>query len=514
MVKNTILERFDFDLEDELLVPLKSMDVIIEAISTLNEDQLEAFFRIMNFLEAEVQDNENIYLSLEGYAGTGKTYLIKKIASCIRGTVALTAPTNKAVKVLANMGAKDENTEYATIHKLLALRVKWTKPRKGSNEEPKQILVRNYKVQPTVNDYDLLVIDESSMLDDDLFIMLDRERQGNLKVIFMGDPAQIPPVNRTDSIPLIAEEREKWRIEHVVLEKNMRQTDDNTILPVAYQIRNRRFENQDPLLSRISNANVKFYSSLHMEDKREFVRKMLEYFLSGEFKEDANFCKAIAWRNKTVNNLNTMVRTAFYKGKRLQKIMPEERLIADKPIFDRNGEAMIFTTSEEFVVKEVIETTLEYKLPDKGSELLEQYEMDIPGTEVTGTKLNTNIYTFKLYKCLTDIGKNIEVLHEDSEKTFWFMMRKLKARKNWDEYTKMIERFAQVKYNYAITAHKAQGSTYGTVFLIEDDIDTNPKTLERNRIKYTACTRPKDNLFILSKHNLRKALQETAVSNA
>jgi len=65
----------------------------------------------------------------------------------------------------------------------------------------------------------------------------------------------------------------------------------------------------------------------------------------------------------------------------------------------------------------------------------------------------------------------------------------------------MQERFAKVKYNYAITAHKSQGSTYQHVFLIEDDIDKNPRYIEKNRIKYTAVTRPAESLKILSRKN-------------
>lgn len=46
-------------------------------------------------------------------------------------------------------------------------------------------------------------------------------------------------------------------------------------------------------------------------------------------------------------------------------------------------------------------------------------------------------------------------------------------------------------------AVKVQGSTYKNVFLLEDDIDMNPNIVERNRIKYTAVTRPTENLFVI-----------------
>ncbi len=39
----------------------------------------------------------------------------------------------------------------------------------------------------------------------------------------------------------------------------------------------------------------------------------------------------------------------------------------------------------------------------------------------------------------------------------------------------------------------------GTMFLLEDDIDMNHKIVERNRIKYTASTRPTDKLYIVKR---------------
>jgi ATP-dependent exoDNAse (exonuclease V) alpha subunit len=61
----------------------------------------------------------------------------------------------------------------------------------------------------------------------------------------------------------------------------------------------------------------------------------------------------------------------------------------------------------------------------------------------------------------------------------------------------MLKWSDNVMHNYAITAHKAQGSTYENVILIEEDLDRNKKIVERNRIKYTAYTRAKNKLFIL-----------------
>ena len=54
-------------------------------------------------------------------------------------------------------------------------------------------------------------------------------------------------------------------------------------------------------------------------------------------------------------------------------------------------------------------------------------------------------------------------------------------------------------YGYCITAHKAQGSTYNTVFILDDDINCNMSVKERNQIKYVAYTRPTNKAIVFNK---------------
>jgi exodeoxyribonuclease-5 len=52
-------------------------------------------------------------------------------------------------------------------------------------------------------------------------------------------------------------------------------------------------------------------------------------------------------------------------------------------------------------------------------------------------------------------------------------------------------------YGMAITAHKAQGSTYSHVFVMENDMDMNWRVKERNQLKYTSLTRPTTSAVVL-----------------
>jgi hypothetical protein len=105
------------------------------------------------------------------------------------------------------------------------------------------------------------------------------------------------------------------------------------------------------------------------------------------------------------------------------------------------------------------------------------------------------------------IRVNIQILHEDSEEDFKKLANMLKSRaiekkgkdKSWLVYYNFLRKYADVNYAYCTSAHKSQGSTYNTTFVLEDDIDMNWDIVERNRIKYTSYTRSSRKLYVLKR---------------
>jgi DNA replication protein DnaC len=77
-------------------------------VSMLNEEQYSAVVNIMYWVNAPVFGAQQAHI-LVGFAGTGKTFLVKLLASLIGSSVALCAPTNKAVKELAKLGTDYKN---------------------------------------------------------------------------------------------------------------------------------------------------------------------------------------------------------------------------------------------------------------------------------------------------------------------------------------------------------------------------------------------------------------------
>jgi exodeoxyribonuclease-5 len=469
-------------------------------ISDLNSGQTEAFKQICDFISNKHSDEMFV---LMGFAGTGKTFLVNRVIQHVRlryptYKIALTAPTNKAVKVLRRAGQikEDGRVSYQTIHKLLGLTEEITK-------EGLQIFTRKDHARNSIKDYKVLVVDETSMLDDDLFEEI-ALYSSSVKIIFMGDPAQIPPVNRADCIPFRDDDDVRdFNFKKYTLTEIMRQGIENPIIHLGARIRTHLTDNDAASELRattiVGDTGIIYLNTSYRDQRDKAAELLREKFCSQEFTNDADYAKVIAWRNQTVNKMNSIIRGMIYPDG-FQRIMIGEKLVANKPILDEISGAAIFNTNDEFVVrgfdiKEMLCAT------DADAVHLKYYDTEVE---------------YELLDGSTD-RICIPILHESGEAAFKKAADHLKAEairtkgkdRSWVKYYNFLRQFADVGYNYAITAHKSQGSTYRYAFVIEDDIDFNRRPtemngvtsqyFERNRIKYTAFTRPSKMLYILKK---------------
>ena len=67
----------------------------------------------------------------------------------------------------------------------------------------------------------------------------------------------------------------------------------------------------------------------------------------------------------------------------------------------------------------------------------------------------------------------------------------------WANYHDFKDAFADVQPPHAMTAHKSQGSTYGTVFVDLVDIKRNHKRKEMWQLLHVACSRASENVVIM-----------------
>ena len=224
------------------------------ATNPLSEEQVQA---IQNSLEAGVS-------IITGGPGTGKTRIIEGLAQVLvngfRKTIRICAPTGRAAKRIAENQAL-KKFQPSTIHMLKAM----------IDSSAKDI------------EFDTLIVDESSMIDINLFNDLVKMLPLGSQLILIGDVDQLPPVGAGQ--PFLDLIRSK-KIVVSRLSKQFRQGSDSIIPKVARAI------NKGELIEFSSDFSSSGFSFVEV-DKGQVVEKIIEVvdFFAGNKNGSIDFDK-------------------------------------------------------------------------------------------------------------------------------------------------------------------------------------------------------------------------------
>ena len=422
----------------------------------LTNDQKAAYEGIKDFL---LDPNKCGFYALEGYAGTGKTYLVCKLLEDIKKDILVTAPTNKALHVLMEGYPQGH---FKTLHSAFGLKPKITA--NGS-----YIFVAENRSKAVGYDYNIIFVDEMSMVNDDLFDILKEEMEKrSIKILFIGDKCQIPPVGQRYSKPCDDKTRERLGFKVFKLSEIVRQSKDSPIIKSSIEIRNNL------------EAPTHILGNERLSEKEQIKPLLNKLFNNETFMNNSDYSKVLAWRNKTVDTFNNVIRGLIYGDKAKDRIVIGEKIIADSPIVDE--ETLLFSTNSEMTVINIVE------FQDIINNISIPYYRALV-RDVDGDEKFIKILTWQgmlgYKERLVDLRNQTKGLTgKDSSRA-------------WRRYYMFMNSYADIGYNYAITVHKSQGSTYENTLVLEYDIDKNNKMLERNRIKYTAMTRASKKLYII-----------------
>lgn len=474
--KKKIPKNIPGEVKADKIVTKKEVDNCISHIDyitpqgkkiSFNQQQISA----INCIKKWLNDNTSLGFTLSGFAGTGKTTLINYVIRNM-DQVAVSAPTHKAKIIISKATGKPAQT----IQKLLGL-----KP----NTDLDDFDVNNPQFDPLgtkyISFYKLVVIDEASMLNKDLFSLIVKEAKiARVKVIFMGDEAQLPPINEFKS--------DVFSVRNIAhLDKVERQSFDNPLMLVYDAIRNNISSKEDMFKRETILNNDK--GIIFYEDEQAFTRKMLSLFDSEKYQEDKNYVKLISYSNASVKYWNSIIRESII-GKNKRILEPGDILMSYTNILLKSGE--IYNSSDYYVqsVKESMNNyeILVYNVVLKDIDSNEIHKVDFIVPE------KHNIEKFKrIINVLLDEAKYC--LSKD-KKIAWAKYYTFKGRHCLMEAVGAINK--DFDYGYAITVHKSQGSTYTNVFVDEGDINLNRKYTERNKLKYVAFSRPTDTVYCLN----------------
>ena len=406
---------------------------------------------------------------LKGSAGVGKTYLVNELINRLSFNIPsykkiyVSAPTNKAVGVLSGkVSLESSNAQLITTHKAMKI------GRKINNRNGEITFVPMFgEKNPPLKNVALLIIDECSMIGEEMLGWIEEHAlKQRTTIIFIGDEKQVLPVK--ESVRIVFTKNYPT----VELTEIIRQEEGNPIITLS-----RNLATIWHHITRLVEGDTR-KGFVYSFDEAKVVEELAKVNGTDEL-------KYLAWTNKEVDNINKKVREKIYCFPR--KIEEGESLIFDEPYGD-------YYVSEEIKV---------HKL-DVADVIFHVIMEEIPVTVVQQVSLKCYIINGEQ----TDVWGDgvlqwtgVFVIHEDSEKhlrnlskTLMFMCGKKKLK--YTTRIEFLEKFANTKYNHALTVHKSQGSSYQQTIVDVGNINLNSDQQDKNGILYTAITRA-SNLLIL-----------------
>ena len=407
-----------------------------------NDQQFEAIKKIKEWLK----EKDKTFFTLSGFAGVGKSSIIKKILDDYQYGAVVSATTHKAKKVISNFTGKDAQT----LHGLLGLRPDVTL----DSYNPCEPQFAPIAV-PRITDHNFCVVDEASMINKDLFDLIkEKTKDSRTKVLFMGDEFQIPPISEFQSAVFYQSD-----IEIFNLTKTERQNVGNPLIYLYDDLR-KGINTIDGGFFRKTNINENGEGVIFMVNKKEFRKIMLEKFCSNEFNENSDFVKTIAWKNETVMASNKIIRTAIF-GDKTDIVEVNDLLMSYRTVLDEKQRYSI------------IENSADYRVVEKSG--LEENNYGISGYCI---KLREDLTKgkFKLQDVFIIDANNHDNLHLYAQMHNFFRDMAKNNKKLWNKYyefrrcnllMKTIDKYQNglyrnsgdiinkdLDYSYCITSHK------------------------------------------------------------
>jgi energy-coupling factor transporter ATP-binding protein EcfA2 len=406
---------------------------------------------------------------LTGNAGSGKTTLMQSFARRMldRGlSIAFTAPTHKAVSVLSRKLAEAgiDGVDCRTIHSLLSL-----KPRPHGD---RLVFEREGNAPPVMAD--IVVVDECSMVNEQIFRHIKRHLPVSF-VLFVGDPAQLPPVGEIESQTFSTPNKAH-------LTSIVRQAADNPIIQTANVIR----------MSQGGAADWSWCEQNALETGMGvFLPKSAAYgwmhkaFTSDKFDQDPDYFRYLAWTNRRVSEMNELIRSWRYGSDIPTPFMPGERAMFRAPLI--REKSVLFSTNEEATVLKIEAATIQCDFPDTDA--------------VSGWTVPTATWKITM---LNRSGVTHEVHAPQNDRQFQQILNRLKdeaaeSKFRWKHFHDFKSTFAQLQAIYCLTIHNSQGATFSNIFCDVPDIRRREQQnlLETQQLAYVAATRPSHRLILV-----------------
>lgn len=406
-----------------------------------NKEQREAIYKAAT----------NGIMIIDGRAGSGKSASLLTAVKTINLSHAACALSGKASNVLSQYGL-----EASTIHRLLTV-----DPKTGKFVYNKE----NHLNQ------DIFVLDESSMVNNQIFLQLIESIPDGSQLIIVGDSGQLPAIGRGAIFDYLLKATE---FAHTTLVEVHRQALDSGTLEIANMVRDGiQFNSQHEQGVKVYGKNKDFFtfSSQNNNEILPNLLKAVEKYLANpeKNKDDLQIITGLKERGDlSVVNINKLVQPMFNP--------------------DNGGDDEFISKKYTYRVGDrVIQQGNNYKAKHYNS--IDEFQLDLEGL-LDEEPITTEIFNGTFGKIVDAVkGRGILIKFEDVHGYVYYSVEGEK------------DELAQLDLGYAISCHRSQGSGFHTLFAV---ITFKEYMLLSRQFLYTMLTRTKEQCFLF---NEPKAVQ-------
>ena len=449
------------------------------------EGQINLLEQTSEFL---LDTEENNLLVINGYAGTGKTSIVKAITDVLntfKHECLLLAPTGRSAKVLSSYTQKQAFTIHKKIYRIHLDNNGYTQ----------------CSLLPNIHKNTLFIVDEASLIADystqseggfssgrsllaDLINFI--YNGNNNRLIIIGDAAQLPPIGMNESPALnlkFLNASFGLNIRSCELTEVVRQEENSGILQNATLLRKAIISNNSLLFK----FQLKGFNDIIKLDSCDLEDAINQAYSTYSPEETMIICRA----NKKTNLFNKQIRYGILG--REEKINGGDYLMCVKNNYywlDENTKPGFLANGDIMQVNRVKKTH-------------QMYDFNFAEVSFTLCDYPDDVQIEAMIMLDTIDSENASLTYSTAQQFYEKVVQDYMDIPNKNERLKEVKKnpflnAIQVKYAYAMTCHKSQGGQWKAVFVDQDFYNESMENVTYLRWLYTALTRASEKIYLVN----------------